>query len=101
MFINLVTDSLPAFSLGVEKAESDIMSKKPRKSGETIFSGGVGVNIIYQSLIQCALVMFIYIYGLNTASNEVASTMAFALISFMQLFHSVNCKTNKSIYQFQ
>jgi len=98
LFINLVTDSLPAFSLGVEKAESDVMTKKPRKAGDTIFSGGVGVNIIYQSLIQCALVMFVYVYGLNTASNEVASTMVFALISFMQLFHSVNCKTNKSIF---
>ena len=99
LFINLVTDSLPAFSLGVEKAESDVMNKKPRKSTDTIFTGGVGINIIYQSLIQCALVMLIYIYGINTASNEVASTMVFALISFMQLFHSINCKTNKSIFK--
>lgn len=98
LFINLVTDSLPAFSLGVEKAESDVMTRKPRKAGDTIFSGGVGLNIIYQSLIQCTLVMAVYIYGLSIASNEVASTMVFALISFMQLFHSVNCKTNKSIF---
>jgi len=98
LFINLVTDSLPAFSLGVEKAESDVMRRKPRKAGDTIFSGGIGINIIYQSLIQCALVMAIYIYGINTASNEVASTMVFALISFMQLFHSVNCKSSKSIF---
>ena len=99
LFINLITDTLPAFSLGVEKAEDDIMNKTPRKTNQTIFSNGVGVSIIYQSLIQSALVMIIYIYGINTASNEVASTLVFALISFMQLFHSINCKTNKSIFK--
>lgn len=99
LFINLVTDSLPAFSLGVEKAEKDIMNQKPRKSKETIFSGGVGLSIIYQSLIQSVLVMAVYIYGIKTASNEVASTMVFIVISFMQLIHSINCKTNKSIFE--
>lgn len=98
LFINLVTDSLPAFSLGVEKAENDIMKNKPRKTNETIFSGGVGINIIYQSIIQIIIVMIVYIYGIKTASNEVASTMVFMVISFMQLFHSINCKTNKSIF---
>ena len=98
LFINLVTDSLPAFSLGVEKAEKDIMKNRPRKTNETIFSRGVGVNIIYQSIIQVIIVMLVYIYGIKTASNEVASTMVFMVISFMQLFHSINCKTNKSIF---
>lgn len=98
LFINLVTDSLPAFSLGVEKAENDVMDKKPRKANETIFSGGVGFSIIYQSIIQIAIVMFVYIFAINHASNEVASCMAFMVISFMQLLHSVNCKTNKSIF---
>ena len=98
LFINLVTDSLPAFSLGVEKAEKDIMKNRPRKTNETIFSRGIGVNIIYQSIIQVIIVMLVYIYGIKTASNEVASTMVFMVISFMQLFHSINCKTNKSIF---
>lgn len=99
LFINLVTDSLPAFSLGVEKAENDIMNKKPRKSKETIFSNGVGVSIIYQSLIQSLIVMLIYIYGIKTANNETASAMVFMVISIMQLFHSINCKTSKSIFK--
>lgn len=98
LFINLVTDSLPAFSLGVEKAESDVMEKKPRKANDTIFSGGVGFSIIYQSIIQIAIVMFVYIFAIKHASNEVASCMVFMVISFMQLLHSVNCKTNKSIF---
>lgn len=98
LFINLVTDSLPAFSLGVEKAEKDIMEHKPRKNNETIFSGGVGVNIIYQALLQSIIVMFVYIYGITHASNETASTMVFMVISFMQLVHSINCKSNKSIF---
>ena len=98
LFINLVTDSLPAFSLGVEKAEADVMDRKPRKADETIFADGVGFSILYQSIIQIAIVMFVYIFGLTHASNEVASCMVFMVISFMQLLHSVNCKTNKSIF---
>lgn len=98
LFINLVTDSLPAFSLGVEKTENDVMKKNPRKSNDTVFSNGVGISIIYQSILQIIIVMFVYIYGLKTTSNEVASCMTFMVISFMQLFHSINCKTNKSIF---
>ena len=99
LFINLVTDSLPAFSLGVEKAESDVMSKKPRKSTDTIFSGGVGINIIYQSLIQSLIVIGIFVWGIKTTTNEVASTMVFIVISLMQLIHSINCKSEKSIFK--
>ncbi|MGN1208630.1 MAG: cation-translocating P-type ATPase, partial [Christensenellales bacterium] len=99
LFINLVTDSLPAFSLGVEKAESDIMSKKPRKSSDTIFSGGIGRNIIYQSVLQILIVMIIFVWGIKTTTNEVASTMVFMTISIMQLIHSINCKSEKSIFK--
>ena len=99
LFINLVTDSLPAFSLGVEKAESDVMSKKPRKSGDTIFSGGIGRDIIWQSIVQTLIVMLVFVWGINTTTNEAASTMVFMIISFMQLFHSINCKSQKSIFK--
>lgn len=99
LFINLVTDSLPAFSLGVEKAEKDIMQRKPRKIKDTIFSGGVGRNILYQSILQTIVVMLVFVWGIKTSSNEVASTMIFMIISFMQLFHSVNCKSEKSIFK--
>lgn len=99
LFINLVTDSLPAFSLGVEKAESDCMKKKPRKATETIFSGGVGRNIIYQSLLQTLIVMIVFVWGINTTTNEASSTMVFMIISFMQLFHALNCKSEKSIFK--
>lgn len=99
LFINLVTDSLPAFSLGVEKAETDVMNKKPRKSTDTIFSGGVGRNIIYQSILQTIIIMIVFVWGIKTTTNETASTMVFMIISFMQLFHSVNCKSEKSIFK--
>lgn len=99
LFINLVTDSLPAFSLGVEKAESDVMQKKPRKNNETIFAGGVGRDIIWQSIVQTTIVMLVFLWGINTTTNECASTMVFMIISFMQLFHSINCKTQKSIFK--
>ena len=99
LFINLVTDSLPAFALGVEKADSDVMKQKPRRQNQTIFSNGVLFGILYQSAIQVAIVMFVYIFGITHASNEVASTMVFMTISFMQLLHSVNCKSQKSIFE--
>ncbi len=97
LFINLVSDSLPAFALGSEKVEPEIMKSPPRKSNSTLFSQDVGISTIYQSLIQVVIVMSVYIYGLNTFGPNVATTMTFFTIVFMQLLHSINVKTNQSI----
>lgn len=97
LFINLVTDSLPAFALGVEKCEPDIMTKPPRKS-QNLFSGGVGKNIIIQGIVQSILTLGVYILAEKTWSPDVATTMVFFTIIFMQLLHSVNCKTTGSIF---
>ena len=97
LFINLVSDSLPAFALGKENVEPEIMSKPPRKSNSGLFGQDVGISIIYQSIIQMAIVISVYLYGLFNFGSEVATTMTFFVIVFMQLLHSVNCKTNQSI----
>jgi len=97
-FIKLVTDSLPAFALGMEKIEPQLMRSPPRNSSSGLFGGKVGVVIIYQSILQTALVMVVFIVGVFCYSPTVASTMVFFTIIFMQLLHSVNCKTNESLF---
>ena len=96
LFVNLVTDSLPAFALGLEKTEIDIMQKPPRNPKSTIFSG-IGWPILIQGFIQSFVVVIMYTVCLHSFGNEVASTMAFATICFMQIIHAINCKTLRSI----
>ncbi len=97
LFINLVTDSLPAFALGMEKVEPEVMQSPPRNSHSGLFSGKVGVGIIYQSILQTAITMIVFLVGIYCYSPKVASTMVFFTIIFMQTLHSINCKTNNSI----
>ena len=99
LFINLVSDSLPAFALGMEKVESEAMKSPPRNSRAGLFGGKVGVAIIYQSILQTLIVMIVFLVGVFCYSPDVASTMVFFTIIFMQLLHSVNCKTNNSIFE--
>lgn len=99
LFINLVTDSLPAFALGMEKVENSVMKSPPRNSRAGLFSGQVGIAIMYQSILQTAIVMIVFVVGALCYSPLVASTMVFFTIIFMQLLHSVNCKTNESLFE--
>lgn len=96
LFINLVTDSLPAFALGLEKPEKDIMQKPPRKTNSSIFSG-IGWHILLQGFAQTFVVMIMFVVSLNIWGNQVASTMIFITICLMQLIHAINCKTLRSL----
>lgn len=97
LFINLVSDSLPAFALGKEKVEPEIMTMPPRKSNSGLFGQDVGISIIYQAILQMIIVISVYLYALFNFGSNVATTMIFFTIVFMQLLHSINCKTNQSI----
>lgn len=92
LWINLITDTLPALALGMEEAEPDIMKKPPRDPGKGFFSEGVGINVIYQGILEGCLVLLSYIIG-RRYSPETATTMAFATLGFIQLFHSFNART--------
>ncbi len=99
LWINLVTDSLPALSLGMEEAESDVMKKKPRKSNASLFAGRTGVDILIQGLIQTGLVMasfcvgcFAIDGGMDVRHDE-AMTMAFVSLALIQLFHSFSMRS--------
>ena len=98
LFINLVTDSLPAFALGMEKVEQEVMLSPPRNAKAGLFADKVGVSIIYQSILQTLIVVVVFVVGVFCYSPEVASTMVFFTVIYMQLLHSVNCKTNSSLF---
>ena len=97
LFINLVSDSLPAFALGKEPVEPEIMTSPPRKSNSGLFGQDVGISMIYQSILQMIIVIGVYLYAVFNFGARVATTMVFFVIVFMQLLHSFNCKTNQSI----
>lgn len=91
LWINMVTDSLPAIAIGMEKGEKEVMEQPPRDSNESIFANGLAYKIIYQSLIMSALVLFAYSIG-DDISHEVGHTMAFLTLSAIQLFHAFNLR---------
>lgn len=99
LFINLITDSLPAFALGLERPEKDIMNKLPRSRSENLFSDELGSHIIAQGFIQSLLVLIIFVITYNLYGNAIASTICFLIICYMQIIHAINCKTNKSIFR--
>ncbi|MGI6777623.1 MAG: calcium-translocating P-type ATPase, SERCA-type [Acetivibrionales bacterium] len=94
LWINLVTDTFPALALGVEKAEKDIMDRKPGESSASIFSGGLGVNIIYQGILEALITLATYYLGLTMYNSEAtAITMAFITLGLIQLAHSLNVRS--------
>lgn len=97
LFINLVTDSLPAFALGMENVEPEVMLSPPRDKRAGLFGGKVGVAIVYQSILQTAIVLLVFVIGVFCYTPDVASTMVFFTIIFMQTLHSINCKTNNNL----
>lgn len=96
LWINLVTDTFPALGLGVEKADMDIMKRPPRSFKSSIFADGVGENIIRQGLLQTILALTAFYIGKKmSSSNDIAVTMTFLTLGLVQLFHSINVRSNR------
>jgi len=105
LWINLVTDSLPALALGMEQAESDIMRRKPRDAKSGIFSGGMGFDVIYQGILVSVLVLVSYFIGhfmetgswnvINSPDSAHGMTMAFLTMSMAEIFHSLNMRSQR------
>lgn len=104
LWINLITDSLPAFALGTELPEPEIMNEPPRKKDESFFSNGLGLRIVLQGIMVGALALISYAIGnfigpgSEEAKHAMGQTMAFLTLSSSQLFHAFNIKSHKSIF---
>lgn len=101
LWVNLVTDSFPALSLGTEAAEKDVMKLPPRKSNSSLFAGTLGKDIIIQGIMQTALVLTAFSIGYYVMpdginNHDIAMTMAFVSLCFIQLFHSFNLRSQRN-----
>ena len=99
LFVNLITDSLPAIALGVEPVEESVMYEKPRSKNQTLFSNGQGVSILILGAIQTILTLSAYCYGLFVHNEQIAITMAFYTLNFIQLFYMFTARTKESCFK--
>lgn len=100
LWVNLVTDTLPALALGMETAESGVMKRKPRSLHESFFADGVGTSIVYQGIVEGLLTLTAFYVGFTKWSPEVGITMAFASLALIQLAHSMNARSaTESIFK--
>lgn len=102
LWINLVTDSLPALALGMEKPEKDIMQRPPRKRSESVFADGLGVKALLEGLMVTAVTLIAYYLGryVFTADTEIyGQTMAFAVLGFSQIIHANSVRSSHSIFK--
>lgn len=97
LWVNLITDTLPAFALGLEPVDKDIMKEKPRPKNESFFAHGLGWTIAWQGVMVGSLTLIAYIIG-NNITHEIGMTMAFMTLSLSQLFHAFNIKSSHSIF---
>ncbi|MEE1086720.1 MAG: cation-translocating P-type ATPase [Schaedlerella sp.] len=99
LFINLLTDSLPAIAIGMEPPEKDLLSKKPRDPKEGILTKDFMVRIMSQGALIAVCTMIGYHIGLNAGGAALASTMAFSVLTAARLFHGFNCRSEHSIFR--
>ena len=100
LWINLVTDSLPAIALGMEAVEPDIMDKKPKPKNEGIFAGGLGVRVVLQGLMFAVLTLVGFHLGKVIGGTiEHGQTMAFMVLALSQVLQAFNMRSDKSLFK--
>ena len=97
LFINLLTDSLPAIALGLEPHSKAVMEEKPRPLNESILTKDFLLRIAVEGVSVCATTMTAFLIGYRDGNALLASTMAFATLCSARLFHGFNCKSNKPV----
>ena len=98
LFINLLTDSLPAIAIGMEKSSKDLLKDKPRDSKESILTKDFMIEIAFEGLLIAIFTIIAFHIGLSTGNKEIASTMAFSTLCLARLFHGFNCRGKKSVF---
>ncbi len=99
LFINLLTDSLPAIAIGVEPAQRGLLDQKPRDPQEPLLNRSLAVSILIYGLLIAIATMAAFFIGLHAQGAALASTMAFATLTLSRLFHGFNCRGERSIFQ--
>ena len=97
LFINLLTDSLPAIALGFEKGDKDVMKKPPRDRNESIMTKDFLINVGIEGLVIAVTTMTAFMIGYRDNNALLASTMAFGTLCMGRLFHGFNCKSDKPV----
>lgn len=97
LFINLLTDSLPAIALGLDPHTGEVMRDKPRRHGESVLTGSVMITILAEGLVIALATISAYFIGLEAGGPGLASTMAFATLCLSRLVHGFNCKSERPV----
>ena len=95
LWLNLVTDSLPALALGVEQVEEGVMEQPPRRGDAPLFDKAFTLRLAWQGLMVGGLTLAAYFLGLNHGGEDAANTMAFATLTLSQLFHAFNVRSEE------
>lgn len=101
LWINLITDTLPALSLGIDPGDPNVMDEKPRNPKESLFAGGAGLSTILNGILIGFITLLAFKIGLNLYGGSIkhAQTMAFVVLSISQLCHAFNLRhPSKSIF---
>lgn len=109
LWINLITDTLPAVALGLEAQDSDVMQRNPRRKNESVFAGGLGYKALIHGAMLAAVTLAAYFVGtymecgaltLETlkANSAQGTTMAFLTMSIAEIFHAYNSRSEKSVF---
>lgn len=99
LFINLLTDSLPAIAIGLEPHNKKLMKEKPRHINESLLNKKFVSQVGFEGLIIAAVTIIAFQVGLSTGDTAVATTMAFATLCLSRLLHGFNCRSEESIFK--
>lgn len=98
LWVNLVTDSLPALALGTERIEKDVMSRPPSPSKKSFFADGLWLDIVLEGFLIGFLTLFAFVFGLRHDGLAAGRTMAFATLSLSEIVHAFNARSEHSLF---
>ena len=99
LFINLLTDSMPAIAIGMEPARKGLLDEKPRDPKESILNKPLVTRIAAQGLLIAIVTMIAFYIGYQNSDAALASTMAFSTLTLARLFHGFNCRSDENIFK--
>lgn len=98
LFINLLTDSMPAIALGLEPYRKDVLNSKPRDINEPLLNRSFLLHVIFEGAVIAAAALCAFYYGLNVGNPALASTLAFAVLALARLIHGFNCRSKYPLF---